>query len=181
MVRLGFRSYRSLAPPHTVVGRPPGRPAPGGPGQPRPRGPLGALPPHPAGRRPDRHARGLTRRLRLAATTWGGSGGRSSTAPGPGRGGSGSSSSPAAASSRCPAAAPSSRRSAGPGAPAAAAPRNALLGNLGSYHREIKTANADAQKFFDEGLALLYGFNHEESFKSFELASKKDDAAPMPH
>ena len=31
------------------------------------------------------------------------------------------------------------------------APRTALLGNLGSYHRAIKTANADAQKFFDEG------------------------------
>ena len=62
-----------------------------------------------------------------------------------------------------------------------APPRAELLGNLGSYHREIKTANPDAQKFFDEGLTLLYGFNHEESFKSFELAAKKDDAAPMPH
>src|SRR5262245_14814957 len=66
-------------------------------------------------------------------------------------------------------------------APAAAAPRTALLGNLGSYHREIKTTNADAQKHFDEGLNLLYGFNHEESFKSFELAAKHDDKAPMPH
>ena len=57
-------------------------------------------------------------------------------------------------------------------APAALrAPR--LLGNLGSYHRAIKTSNADAQKFFDEGLALLYGFNHEESFKSFELRPRE--------
>lgn len=63
----------------------------------------------------------------------------------------------------------------------ASAPRTELLGNLGSYHRAIQTANADAQRFFDEGLTLLYGFNHEESFKSFELASKKDDASPMPH
>ena len=69
----------------------------------------------------------------------------------------------------------------GPAAPAAPPARTALLGNLGSYHREIKTTSADAQKFFDEGLALLYGFNHEESFKSFELAAKQDDAAPMPH
>ena len=61
------------------------------------------------------------------------------------------------------------------------APRTALLGNLGSYHRAIKTTNADAQKFFDEGLTLLYGFNHEESFKSFELAAAKDAASPMPH
>jgi hypothetical protein len=66
-------------------------------------------------------------------------------------------------------------------APADAAPRTTLLGNLGSYHRDIKTTNADAQKFFDEGLTLLYGFNHEESFKSFEIAAAKDAAAPMPH
>jgi hypothetical protein len=66
-------------------------------------------------------------------------------------------------------------------APAPGAPRTALLGNLGSYHRAIKTTNADAQKFFDEGLTLLYGFNHEESFKSFELAAAKDAASPMPH
>ena len=69
----------------------------------------------------------------------------------------------------------------GAAAPATPAPRTALLGNLGSYHRAIKTTNADAQKFFDEGLTLLYGFNHEESFKSFELAAAKDPASPMPH
>ena len=66
-------------------------------------------------------------------------------------------------------------------APPSVAPRTALLGNLGSYHRAIKTSNADAQKFFDEGLTLLYGFNHEESFKSFQLAAAKDPASPMPH
>jgi hypothetical protein len=89
------------------------------------------------------------------------------------------------ACSREPAPAPATNQSAHDAhaatAPATAAPRNALLGNLGSYHREIKTANADAQKFFDEGLTLLYGFNHEESFKSFELAAARDGGAPMPH
>ncbi len=69
----------------------------------------------------------------------------------------------------------------GGAAPAAAPARTELLGNLGSYHRAIKTANADAQKFFDEGLTLLYGFNHEESFKSFQIAAAKDPATPMPH
>jgi hypothetical protein len=90
-----------------------------------------------------------------------------------------------AACSRQPAPAPPANQSPhdahGATAPAAAAPRTALLGNLGSYHRAIKTSNADAQKFFDEGLTLLYGFNHEESFKSFELAAAKDAASPMPH
>jgi tetratricopeptide (TPR) repeat protein len=64
---------------------------------------------------------------------------------------------------------------------AAAAPRKTLLGNLGSYQRVIKTASPEAQQFFDEGLALLYGFNHEESFKSFERAATLDPSSPMPH
>ena len=63
----------------------------------------------------------------------------------------------------------------------AASPRTTLLGNLGTYHRAIKTTSAEAQQFFDEGLTLLYGFNHEESFKSFERAAALDPASPMPH
>ena len=66
-------------------------------------------------------------------------------------------------------------------APAPPAPRTVLLGNLGSYHREIKTTNPEAQKFFDEGLILLYGFNHAESFTSFERAAALDPVSPMPH
>jgi hypothetical protein len=66
-------------------------------------------------------------------------------------------------------------------APAPPASRTELLGNLGSYHRAIKTSNPEAQQHFDEGLTLLYGFNHEEAFRSFEIAAKKDPATPMPH
>jgi hypothetical protein len=73
-----------------------------------------------------------------------------------------------------------SAHDAHPAAPAAG-PRTTLLGNLGTYQRPIKTSNAEAQKFFDEGLTLLYGFNHEESFKSFERAAALDAASPMPH
>lgn len=60
-------------------------------------------------------------------------------------------------------------------------PRTALLGGLGPYHREIRTTNAEAQRFFDEGLNLLYGFNHEEAFVSFNRAAALDPTAPMPH
>ena len=60
-------------------------------------------------------------------------------------------------------------------------PRTMLLGNLGSYHRAITTQSADAQRFFDEGLTLLYGFNHAEAFRSFARAAALDSAAPMPH
>jgi tetratricopeptide (TPR) repeat protein len=51
---------------------------------------------------------------------------------------------------------------------------------MGSYHRAIN-ATAESQRFFDEGLTLLYGFNHEEAFRSFQRASVLDPEAPMPH
>jgi tetratricopeptide (TPR) repeat protein len=76
---------------------------------------------------------------------------------------------------------PAAEHTAAHPATGAAAARTTLLGNLGSYHRAITTANAEAQKFFDEGLTLLYGFNHEESFRSFERAAALDEKAPMPH
>ena len=63
----------------------------------------------------------------------------------------------------------------------APATRTALLEGLGRYHRPIATSNADAQRFFDEGLTLLYGFNHEEAFRSFEHAAQLDPKTPMPH
>ena len=64
---------------------------------------------------------------------------------------------------------------------AAPPPRTTLLGNLGSYHRVVRTTSAEAQQFFDEGLTLLYGFNHAEAFRSFERAAALDTLAPMPH
>ena len=90
-----------------------------------------------------------------------------------------------ASCSRPPAAAPAPANQSAHDAHDAAAPvggpRTKLLGNLGSYHRVIKTTSPEAQQFFDEGLALLYGFNHEESFKSFERAATLDPVSPMPH
>lgn len=65
-----------------------------------------------------------------------------------------------------------------PGAPVA---RTTLLGNLGDYHRPITTTVAEAQRFFDEGLTLLYGFNHEEALRSFARAATLDARAAMPH
>lgn len=60
-------------------------------------------------------------------------------------------------------------------------PRTALLEKLGPYHRGIRTSNAQAQQFFDEGLTLLYGFNHAEAFSSFARAAALDTLSPMPH
>ncbi|MCC7177401.1 MAG: hypothetical protein IT177_03330 [Acidobacteria bacterium] len=64
---------------------------------------------------------------------------------------------------------------------AAPASRTRLIGNLGKYARAITTTSAEAQQFFDEGLTLLYGFNHDEAFRSFARAAALDDRAPMPH
>jgi len=48
-------------------------------------------------------------------------------------------------------------------------PRATLLAGMGRHHHPIR-ASAEAQKFFDEGLTLVFGFNHEESIRSFERA-----------
>src|SRR5579864_2340280 len=56
-----------------------------------------------------------------------------------------------------------------------------LYSGMGSLHHKIATTNPEAQKFFDQGLTLVYGFNHEQAIRSFERASELDPAAPMPY
>ena len=56
-----------------------------------------------------------------------------------------------------------------------------LLDGMGAHRHPIRTPNADAQKFFDQGVVLLFGFNHEEAFRSFERAAELDPTSPMPH
>jgi tetratricopeptide (TPR) repeat protein len=55
-----------------------------------------------------------------------------------------------------------------------------LDAGLRGVHHPIQTTNADAQKFFDQGLTLMYAFNHEEAVRSFEKASELDPMSPMP-
>jgi tetratricopeptide (TPR) repeat protein len=52
---------------------------------------------------------------------------------------------------------------------------------LGDYHFPITTANADAQVYFDHGVRLLYGFNHDEAARYFRRAAELDPQAPMPY
>jgi len=66
-------------------------------------------------------------------------------------------------------------------APATEPKPAALLDGMGSHRHPIATASPEAQKFFDQGIVLMYGFNHEEAFRSFERASQLDPSAPMPH
>src|SRR3954463_16151501 len=56
----------------------------------------------------------------------------------------------------------------------------ALFQNLGGYSHQIETANPEAQRFFDQGLRLLYGFNRYEALRSFRRAAELDPQAAMP-
>ena len=52
---------------------------------------------------------------------------------------------------------------------------------FGQHHHPIRTASAAAQEAFDEGFALVFGFNHEEAVRSFQRAAELDPKSPMPH
>ena len=53
--------------------------------------------------------------------------------------------------------------------------RGALLfEGLGNVHRPITTSSAEAQNYFDQGLALMWGFNHDEATRSFAKAAELD-------
>ena len=53
-----------------------------------------------------------------------------------------------------------------PGQPTAEA-ATPLYDNLGTLHKDITTESEVAQKYFDQGLRLIYAFNHDEAIKSF--------------
>jgi tetratricopeptide (TPR) repeat protein len=57
----------------------------------------------------------------------------------------------------------------------------ALLPGLGEHHHPVSTANAEAQKFFDQGLILVYGFNHDEAARSFRRAAELDPQMAMAY
>ena len=42
-----------------------------------------------------------------------------------------------------------------------------LLEGLGNHSHPIRTSSAEGQKFFDQGLALIFGFNHDEAARLF--------------
>jgi tetratricopeptide (TPR) repeat protein len=56
-----------------------------------------------------------------------------------------------------------------------------LYKGLGAWKHPIATNNPDAQKFFDQGLALLYGFNRYEALRSFRKAAELDPQSMMAY
>ena len=65
----------------------------------------------------------------------------------------------------------------------AAAPRQPvpLFTDLGSFHRAITTKNKLAQKYFDQGMRLLYGFNHDEAERAFREAARLEPRLDETH
>jgi tetratricopeptide (TPR) repeat protein len=59
----------------------------------------------------------------------------------------------------------------------AAPPR--LMPGLGDVHHPVSTKNREAQQFFDQGLKLVYGFNHDEARRSFQRAAELDPKLAM--
>jgi hypothetical protein len=62
----------------------------------------------------------------------------------------------------------------------APAPPVTLMADMGDLHHPIATESEEAQKFFDQGLTLVYAFNHDEAIRSFRRAAELDPASPMP-
>lgn len=54
-----------------------------------------------------------------------------------------------------------------------------LFDGMGTHHRPITTSDPDAQRYFDQGLVIDYGFNHAESARSFRAAQTLDPECAM--
>lgn len=52
---------------------------------------------------------------------------------------------------------------------------------LGKHTRKVTTANADAQRYFDQGLNFLYAFNHDEAIRAFTHAAALDPTCAMAY
>ena len=56
-----------------------------------------------------------------------------------------------------------------------------LYDGLGSYSRKVTTDSPEAQRYFDQGLGLLHGFNHRAAIRAFQQAAELDPECAMAH
>ncbi|HEY7798536.1 MAG TPA: tetratricopeptide repeat protein [Hyphomonadaceae bacterium] len=54
-----------------------------------------------------------------------------------------------------------------------------LFSGMSAYHRAIDTKDPGAQRYFDQGMMLAFGFNHAEAIRSFRAAQKLDPSCAM--
>jgi tetratricopeptide (TPR) repeat protein len=62
---------------------------------------------------------------------------------------------------------------------AEAVPPAKIYSGFRGYARKVTCSSDTAQKWFDQGIQLLYGFNHDEAIRSFEQAAKIDPTCAM--
>src|SRR5262245_33448494 len=60
-----------------------------------------------------------------------------------------------------------------------APPPPPLYNDLGTHHKAVGTTVPAAQQYFDQGLRLVYGFNHAEAIRSFTHATELDPSCAM--
>jgi tetratricopeptide (TPR) repeat protein len=58
-------------------------------------------------------------------------------------------------------------------------PQIHLMSGLGEVHHPVSTKNQEAQRFFDQGMKFVYGFNHDEARRSFQRAAELDPKLAM--
>src|SRR6266513_4949729 len=61
------------------------------------------------------------------------------------------------------------------------AAKEPLYDGLGSCSRKITTNSAEAQRYFDQGLGFLHGFNHRAAIRAFQQAAELDPQCAMAH
>jgi tetratricopeptide (TPR) repeat protein len=66
-----------------------------------------------------------------------------------------------------------------PGGPKSQTQSPSMMEGLSSLHHPVSTKNAEAQQFFDQGLRLVYAFNHEEAARAFHHAAELDNQLAM--
>lgn len=54
-----------------------------------------------------------------------------------------------------------------------------LFDGMGDYHRPITASDPSAQRYFDQGMVLAFGFNHAEAIRSFRAAQRLDASCAM--
>jgi tetratricopeptide (TPR) repeat protein len=54
-----------------------------------------------------------------------------------------------------------------------------IMTGLGSLHHPVFTNQPEAQRFFDQGLSLIFAFNHDEAVRSFKRAAEIDPQMAM--
>jgi tetratricopeptide (TPR) repeat protein len=54
-----------------------------------------------------------------------------------------------------------------------------LYKNLGKLHMPVSTTQAQAQAYFDQGLRLVFAFNHSEAVRAFRAAARIDPGCAM--